>query len=162
MKTTNENGSTHNELDVGNIMRCPCNPHSIVGGMMSVGKPKYFVFHDNNHDGVSSPSPSLSRFHARDIRPPRPPPPPVLTVPEIHYAAERVIGCAHAHPRPSSAIDYPAAASQQQRRAGGGGPRQHTAASTSAATEYLCAPPVCCLLGPYRWSVHVTRARIFF
>ncbi|KAL4154269.1 hypothetical protein QTP88_002094 [Uroleucon formosanum] len=125
---------------------------------MSVGKQKYFVFLDNNHDGVSSPP----RFHARDVRPPRPPPPPDLTVPVIPYAAERVIGRAHAHPRPASFIDYPAAASQQQRRAGGDGHREHTAASISAATEYLCAPPVCCLLGPYRWSVHVTRARIFF
>lgn len=76
--------------------------------------------------------------------------------------AGRAVARAHAHRRPASAIDYPAAASQQHRRTGGGGPRHHSAASTSAATEYLCAPPVCCLLGPYHCSVHVTRARIFF
>jgi len=61
-KTTNK----RKRLDAGN-RTLPVNPHNIKGDMRSVGKPKYFVFRDNNYDGVTSP-PRFSRVFVSDVR----------------------------------------------------------------------------------------------
>jgi len=69
---------------------------------------------------------------------------------------------AHAHRRPSPPRLCNRLSSCQPATPSGGRRRS----PTSLGSQYkhrdgiLCAPPVSCLLGPYRCSVHVTRARI--